>query len=60
MSPVKLHAQPTVVILSTRVDESVEACFDPESRLRGNANTDGEGENPDICHILLAHGLTIR
>ncbi len=39
---VKLHVQPTVVILSMRVDETVEQYFDPDGRSRGSANGDGK------------------
>ena len=39
---VKLRIQPTVVILSMRVDETVEQYFDPDGRSRGSANEDGE------------------
>ena len=38
----KLRIQPTVVILSMRVDETVEQYFDPDGRSRGSANGDGE------------------
>ena len=40
---VKLHIQPTVVILSMRGDESIERYFDPDRRSRGS--TDGDGED---------------
>ena len=40
---VKLHIQPTVVILSMRVDETVEQYFGPDGRSRGL--TDGDGKN---------------
>ena len=40
--PVKLHIQPTVVILSLRVDEAVEKCFDPEGRSRDSVGRDGK------------------
>ena len=39
---VKLHIQPTVVILSMRVDETVEQYFDPDGRSRGSVNGDGK------------------
>lgn len=39
---VKLHIQPTVVILSMRVDEAVEQYFDPDGRSRGSVNGDGK------------------
>lgn len=35
---VKLHIQPTAILLSTRVDESVDAHLDPEGRSRGSVN----------------------
>ncbi|KAF6234396.1 hypothetical protein HO173_007429 [Letharia columbiana] len=38
----KLHIQPTVVILSMRVDETVERYFDPDGRSRGSANGDSD------------------
>ena len=38
---VKLHIQPTVVILSMRVEETVEQYFDPDGRSRGSINGDG-------------------
>ncbi len=40
--PVKLHIQPTVVILSLRADEAVEKCFDPEGRSRDSVVGDGK------------------
>ena len=40
--PVKLHIQPTVVILSMRVDETVEQYFDPDGRSRGSTDRDGK------------------
>ena len=39
---VKLHIQPTVVILSMRVDETVEQYFDPDGRSRCPTNGDGK------------------
>lgn len=38
---VKLHANPTVILLSTRVDESVDAHLDPERVSTGSVNGDG-------------------
>ena len=38
---VKLHADPTVILLSMRVDESVDAQLDPERASRGSVNRDG-------------------
>lgn len=47
---VKLHIQPTVVILSMRVDETVERYFDPDGRSRGSAN----GDSKDLRrHLML-------
>ena len=40
--PVKLQIQPTVVILSMRVDETVEKHFGPDRRSRGLINGDGK------------------
>ena len=40
INSVKLHVQPTVILLSTRVDESVDAHFDPEGASRGSRNRD--------------------
>ena len=37
----KLHVQPTVVLLSTKVDESVDAHLDPEGRSRGSVAGEG-------------------
>ena len=37
----KLHVQPTVVLLSTRVDGSVDTHLDPEGKSRGSLNGDG-------------------
>ena len=39
---VKLHIQPTAVILSMRVDESVERYFDPDRTNRGSIDADGK------------------
>lgn len=39
---VKLHIQPTVVILSMRVDETIEQYFDPGGTSRGSINRDGK------------------
>ena len=39
---VKLQIQPTVVILSMRVDEIAEAYFDPHGRNRGSVDGDSE------------------
>lgn len=39
---VKVRIQPTVVILSTRVDETVEMYFDPDVGSRGSMHGDGE------------------
>ena len=41
---VKLHIQPTVVILPMRVEESVEQYFDPERMSR--SSIDGGGKDP--------------
>ena len=41
---VKLHIQPTVVILSMRVEESVEQYFDPDRMSR--SSIDGGGKDP--------------
>ena len=41
---VKLHIQPTVVILSMRVEEGVEQYFDPDRMSR--SSTDGGGKDP--------------
>ena len=38
----KVRIQPTVVILSTRVDEAVEMYFDPDVEIRGSVHGDGE------------------
>lgn len=38
----KIHIRPTVVILSMRVDETVEDYFDPNSALRGSGNGHGK------------------
>ena len=38
----KVHIQPTVVIISTRVDETVETYFDPDVGNRGSMSGDGE------------------
>lgn len=47
---VKLHVQPTVVILSMRVDEIVEQYFDPDGRSRASLN----GESKDLeRHVIL-------
>ena len=47
---VKLHIQPTVVILSMRVDEAVEHYFDPNGRSRGSINGGGKDLGP---HMVL-------
>ena len=52
---VKLHVQPTVVILSMRVDETIEQYFDPYGNSRGSVNGDGKDL---ICH--LTHQLTLH
>ena len=49
---VKLHIQPTVVILSLRVDESVEQYFDPDRRSR--SSTDGDGK--DLIDLIRCSG----
>ena len=46
--PVKLHIQPTVVILPMRVDDSVEKHFDPDGRSRGSINGDGKEPISDM------------
>ena len=46
--PVKLHIQPTVVILSMRVDETVEKHFDPDGRSRGSINGEGKELTSDV------------
>lgn len=46
----KLHIQPTVVILSLRVDESVEQYFDPDRRSR--SSTDGDGDQFALPFVL--------
>lgn len=38
---VKLRIEPTVVLLSMRVDEGVNTHLDPEGRRRGSVNGDG-------------------
>jgi len=38
---VKLRIEPTVVLLSMRVDEEVNTHLDPEGRRRGSVNGDG-------------------
>ena len=43
-----MHIQPTVVILSMRVDEAVEQYFDPDGRSRGSINGDGKDHR---CHM---------
>ena len=51
---VKLHIQPTVVILSMRVDETVEQYFDPDRRSRGSVNGDGKDhEHHEILQLTL-------
>ena len=50
---VKLHIQPTVVILSMRVEESVEQYFDPNRMSR--SSTDGDGK--DLIHLIRCSGL---
>ena len=47
--PVKLHIQPTVVILSMRVDEIVEKHFDPDGRSRGSINGNGKELPSHVC-----------
>lgn len=47
---VKLHIQPTVVILSMRVDETVEQYFDPDGRSRDSINGDGKDFE---CYVML-------
>ena len=44
----KLHIQPTVVILSMRVDETVEKHFDPDGRSRGSINREGKELISDV------------
>ena len=36
----KTYAQPTVVLISSRVDESVDAHLDPEGRSRNTGDND--------------------
>lgn len=38
---VKLRIEPTVMLLSVRVDDSVTGHLDPEGRVRGSVNGDG-------------------
>ena len=47
---VKLHIQPTVVILSMRVDETVEQYFDPDGRSRGATNG---GDGKDVHYNVM-------
>ena len=54
---VKLHIQPTVVILSTRGDESIERYFDPDRRSRGSTDGDGEDLQPHKTTKLMANIL---
>ena len=49
----KLHVQPTVVLLSTRVDESVDAYLDPGGRSRGSVT--GEGICRRFMEISVAY-----
>ena len=44
----KLHIQPTVVILPMRVDDSVEKHFDPNGWSRGSINGDGKEATSDM------------
>ena len=37
---VKLHIEPTVILISVRIDESVDAHLDPGGRDRGSVNCD--------------------
>ena len=37
----KLHAQPTVILLSSKVDESIDEHLNPEGKSRGSINGDG-------------------
>lgn len=53
---VKLHIQPTVVILSMRVDETVEQYFDPDGRSRGSINGDGKDNQ---SHMMLQLTLCV-
>lgn len=50
---VKLHIQPTVVILSMRVDETIEHYFDPGGTSRGSINRDGKVIIRHIAHQLI-------
>lgn len=54
---VKLHIQPTVVILSMRVDETVEQYFDPDGKSRGSANGDGKDRRRCMILQLMVHVL---
>lgn len=54
---VKLHIQPTVVILSLRVDETLEQYFDPDGRSRGSANGDGKDHRYHMMLQLTLHVL---
>ena len=49
MKTVKLYIEPTVVIVSMRVDESVEAYFDPHASNRGLVNNAGEHSRHKIA-----------
>lgn len=53
---VKLHIQPTVVILSMRVEESVEQYFDPDRMSRSSTGGDGK----DLVDLIRCSGLVCR
>lgn len=46
-----MHIDPTVILLSTRVDESVDAHLDPGGRSRGSVNGDGTFV-PRLAYLL--------
>ncbi|KAI4256406.1 MAG: hypothetical protein L6R42_006240 [Xanthoria sp. 1 TBL-2021] len=56
--PVKLHAQPTVILLSTKSDENVSTYLDPTGGNRGSVAGDGKGRHlrklstADIAMVL--------
>lgn len=54
---VTLHIQPTVVILSMRVDETVEQYFDLDGRSRGSIIGDGTNLEPDMMLQLTLYVL---
>ena len=55
---VKTFAQPTVVLISSRVDESVDQHLDPEGRSRNTGDNDGlYVHRVDINLITLASAI---